>query len=294
MKILIIGAAGMLGHKLWMSYKDRHDVTAAFHSATPPRHPEVVFDPARAVTGLDAADPAAMADCLDSVRPDAVVNCAGIIKQSGAIADKETTIRVNSLLPHRLAGLCSERKIRLVHISTDCVFDGVKGHYTEDDTPCPSDFYGTSKLMGEVRDSDNAITLRTSIIGNELFSSFGLLEWLLSQKGKRVKGFDRAIYTGFTTLEMARIILTVLERFPAMKGLWQVSSEAITKYDLLRLIVDKFKLDIAVDKDEKFGCDRSLDSARFRKATGYAPPSWDAMIGELAGDQVHYPSAASK
>ena len=134
----------------------------------------------------------------------------------------------------------------------------------------------------------SSLTLRTSIIGRELHTSSGLVEWFLNNRGGHVRGFSRAIYSGFTTQALARIIADLIERFPALNGLYQVSSEPINKYDLLCLIRHSFDLPVEIEQYADFELDRSLDSSRFRAATGFIPPGWPSMIEEMASDQSQY------
>jgi dTDP-4-dehydrorhamnose reductase len=218
-----------------------------------------------------------------------VINCIGLIKQMGHLArDPLFSISLNSLLPHRISLICRAAKIRMIHISTDCVFSGKKGHYTENDPSDAEDLYGRTKFLGEVT-YPHCITLRTSIIGMELKNRLGLIEWFLAQKGT-IKGFRNAIYTGFTTDEIARIIARIIIPNPDLNGLYQVSSDPISKYDLLMLAKTAFRKEIDIQPDEEFRSDRSLDSTRFREATGYQPPSWQAMLTEMAASLPFYDS----
>ena len=170
----------------------------------------------------------------------------------------------------------------MIHLSTDCVFSGASGNYREDDPSDATDLYGKSKYLGEVSEQ-NCLTLRTSMIGNELFRRKSLLEWFLAQKGS-IRGFKKAIFSGFTTLELSRIIEMMIVRFPGASGLYHVSSEPISKYDLLNLIKTKLKLPIKILPDESFFCDRSLDSSKFRDEFDYQPPTWEEMVDELSQD----------
>jgi dTDP-4-dehydrorhamnose reductase len=172
---------------------------------------------------------------------------------------------------------------RLVHLSTDCVFSGSRGGYREEDAADADDLYGRSKLLGEVGESP-CITLRTSIIGSELSRKSGLLEWFLAQKGGSIKGFTGAIFSGFTTAELSRVIERVLVGYPQAAGLYHVSSAPISKYDLLCRLNTRLGLGVEIVPWSDFHCDRSLDSARFRAEFAYTPPSWDEMIEELARD----------
>ena len=193
------------------------------------------------------------------------------------------TFQINSLFPHKLLALCASRGARLIHLSTDCVFSGKTGGYREADTPDPVDLYGHTKLLGELQDPPG-LTLRTSIIGLELSRRTGLIEWFLAQRG-RIRGFRRAVYTGFTTREMGRIVLRLVEQHDDLHGVWHVASAPINKYTLLVELARKLRRsDVEIAPDDTFACDRSLCADRFRAATGYAPPSWDAMLTELADE----------
>ena len=177
----------------------------------------------------------------------------------------------------------------MIHISTDCVFSGKKGNYLESDQSDAEDLYGRSKFLGEVAYPPHSITLRTSIIGRELKTRLGLIEWFLSQKDKdTIRGYKRAIFTGFTTDELSRIIMNKVIPNPELTGLYHVSSDPINKYDLLQIANQAFDRNINILPDEDFFMDRSLDSTRFRQITGYQPPSWLEMIQEMAKDQSFY------
>jgi dTDP-4-dehydrorhamnose reductase len=218
---------------------------------------------------------------LEDFKPDVVVNCIGVIKQRDEAKNAEPSIAVNALFPHVLARLCGERGARVIHLSTDCVFSGTKGQpYVEEDVADARDIYGLSKYMGEVA-TPHCVTLRTSIIGHELKEKQSLVEWIFRQKGQKAKGFVHALYTGFTTHEMGDVIARVITDFPDLHGLYHASSDTISKYELLKLVNQAYKLDITVEKDEVFRCDRRLDSQRFRTKIGYQPPSWEAMIARM-------------
>ncbi len=287
MNILILGATGMLGHKLMQELSGKFDVVgtvrgnATKYAANPiiaqmPLHGDVQAESFDSVIGA-----------LASIRPDVIINCIGIIKQRPSAKSPLPSIAINALFPHRLAMLCKAMGTRLIHIGTDCVFSGRKGNYTEDDIPDAEDLYGRTKLLGEVA-YPGSLTIRTSIIGRELFSKLGLIEWFMSKRGGNVQGFAGAIYTGFTTQAMASIIGEIIEKHPDLCGLWHVSSDPISKYDLLNLVNHKFKLGIVVEKNTEFSCDRSLDSTRFRSFTGFMPPTWEEMITQMADDSTPY------
>jgi dTDP-4-dehydrorhamnose reductase len=280
MRILILGGDGMLGHQLLRHFGTRHVARATLRGPLERYAGYGLFHAGNAVDGVDVQDFGTVRRVFTGFRPDAVINATGIVKQRAEAAEAIPSIEINALFPHRLAALCAEAGTRLVHMSTDCVFSGKQGGYREDDPPDATDIYGRSKLLGEVSASP-AITLRTSIIGSELSRKTGLLEWFLAQQGT-IRGYRRAIFSGFTTTEMARIIEMLLTRYPGAHGLYHVSSAAISKYELLTLIRDRLGLSTRIEPEDDFHCDRSLDSTRFRAAFAYEPPSWPAMIDELA------------
>lgn len=271
----------MLGHQLWRRFQTAHDVWVTLRRPVASYAAYGLFDADRTISGVDAASVDDLAAAVRKVRPDAVINCIGVIKQLEAARDPLTSLTINSLLPHRLAALCKPVGARLVHISTDCVFSGRRGAYSEEDIPDAEDLYGRTKYLGEVQEP-HCITLRTSIIGRELETRSGLIEWFLSQEGHTITGYRRAIYSGLTTPVLARVIDDVLLRHPDMSGLWHVSSDPINKYDLLCLARTAFGWDGEIVPDDEFVCDRSLVSTRFRLSTAFVPPSWPAMLSELA------------
>lgn len=281
MRILILGGAGMLGHQLVASLSNDFEIWTTVRGSAQAYQQYGVFDPERTLGGIDVLNFDAVTGVMATVKPEAVVNCIGIIKQLPTAKDPFLSIAVNSLLPHRLHRLCQAVGARLLHFSTDCVFSGRAGNYTEDDPSDALDLYGRSKFLGETM-GEGALTLRSSIIGHELGAASGLLEWFLSQRGRRVQGYTHALFSGFTTHEMARIVRMVLLEHPALSGTLQVSSERINKYDLLMLIRQAYDMDVEIVPDDKIRIDRSLDSTRFRRLTGYVPPPWPRMIAEMA------------
>jgi dTDP-4-dehydrorhamnose reductase len=280
-RLLVLGGQGMLGHKLWQVAGARGlEAWATVRRAAGP-----LMVPSHAVAPVDATDPDALSAALARVRPAVVVNCIGVVKQSSVVRDPVPTLMLNAVLPHRLAGLCEASGVRLIHISTDCVFSGRRGTYRESDAPDAEDLYGRSKLLGEV--AAPALTLRTSMIGRELAGRHGLVEWFLAQPG-HVKGYRRAIFSGLTTLELARVIVDVVESHPRLEGLYHVAADAIDKFTLLGRIGEAFGHNVEIEPVDEPAIDRSLDGAAFLRATGRPVPSWDRMIGELAADSAGY------
>ena len=277
--VLVLGGTGMLGHVLWRTCRD-HGMEA-FATVREEGGPATVLDPARVISGVTVEEPDSVGRALEETGATVAVNCIGVVKQSATTRDPVATIRSNSLFPHQLAASCREREVRLIQISTDCVFSGRRGGYLEEDIPDPIDLYGRSKLLGEV-ENDATLTLRTSMIGRELERSNGLLEWFLTEAGGSVRGFTRAVFTGPTTPVLSRAIVELIDRHPTLEGLYHLGADPIDKYTLLCLLRDAFALDVQIEADDTVEVDRSLDSRRFRTATGWEPPSWPEMAAELA------------
>jgi dTDP-4-dehydrorhamnose reductase len=288
-RVLIVGGAGMLGHKLAQRFAGTFDTWVTLRSGARDYAKYGFVDPSRVIEGVDAFSFDSVVRAVATVKPQAIVNCIGIIKQLPTAQDPLISIEGNSLFPHRLANVGRAAGARTIHISTDCVFSGRKGMYTEADQSDAEDLYGRSKFLGEIG-GEGALTLRTSIIGRELRSTSGLVEWFLSQRGLRIQGWTRAVYTGFTTDALAEIIGRVIALHPELSGTWQVSSEPITKYDLLHLLRDAYATGQEIEPYDAVAIDRSLDSTRFRGATGFVPPSWPEMIRQMAADPTPYDS----
>ncbi|WP_027714513.1 SDR family oxidoreductase [Desulfuromonas sp. TF] len=279
MRILILGGDGMLGHQLLKHLSLRHEVKTTLRQDLGAYSSYCLFNKQNSFDAVDIRSLERLVEVIADFQPEAIVNAVGIVKQRPNAKESIPSLEINALLPHRLAILCKGIGARLIHLSTDCVFSGKKGNYLESDPSDAEDLYGKTKYLGEVHDN-NCLTLRTSIIGRELSRNRSLLEWFLAQKGT-VKGFTNAIYTGFTTLEMSRIIEKMLVEFPNASGVYQVSSEPINKYELLLLFREKLGHDIEIVPEDSFCCDRSLDSSRFRADFMYNPPDWNAMLEEL-------------
>ena len=286
-RVLILGGAGMLGHKLVQVFASEFDTWTTLRGPAAEYAPYRLIDRERVIEGVDALDFDSLAAVIDRIEPQAVINCIGIIKQLPTASDPVLNLTINSLLPHRLQRFCHARGARLIHFSTDCVFNGRKGAYTEGDPSDALDLYGRTKFLGETS-GDGALTIRSSVIGRELKTTGGLVEWFLAQRGHIVQGYTRAIYSGFTTTIMARIVRSILLGQPGLCGTVQVSSEPISKYELLVLLRDAFGVAVEIEPDETVHMDRSLDSSRFRAFTAFVPPSWPHMIAEMAADATPY------
>ena len=279
-KVLVLGATGMLGNTVLRLFAQSagYEVVGSARSTSALRLlPADLSD--RVICGVDVEHVDSLISLFSKVQPDVVINCIGLVKQLAEADDPLSAIPINSLLPHRLARLCGVAGARLVHMSTDCIFSGAKGMYTEADMSDAKDLYGRSKYLGEV-DYPHAITLRTSIIGHELNGGHSLVGWFLAQQGS-VKGFRRAIFSGLPTVELARVIRDHVIPHPELHGVHHVSADPINKFDLLTLISNVYGKKIHIATDDNFIIDRSLDSTRFREATGYQPQPWSELVRRM-------------
>ena len=281
MKILVLGANGMLGHVLVNSLMQdpsltvfattREEVVTQIFSKLPIK---------QMIAGVDALNIGSLESAIATVKPDVVINCIGLVKQYKDAEDIQKAMQLNAVLPHQIATLCAINKSRLIHISTDCVFSGSKGNYLESDAADAKDIYGISKYLGEV-DYPHALTLRTSIIGHELPNTsgqtHGLVEWFLAQE-KECPGYTKALFSGLPTVVLANLIRDVVLKKHDLRGVYHVSAAPISKYNLLKLVAKAYSKQIELIPDDMLVIDRSLDSSRFTEQTGFIAPSWEEMI----------------
>jgi len=274
----------MLGHKLLAhcAGQDNLDVYATALAIGPLEMGFAAKYKKRLKAGIDVENFSGIVGILEKVKPDVVINCIALIRQAQIEKNPLAAISINAQFPHRLALVCQKLGARLIQIGSDVVFDGKKGMYVEKDKINISDFYGMTKYLGEVSYS-NCVTIRTSILGHELLEKSALVEWFLAQKEK-VRGYTKAIYSGFPTVELARIISDYILPNNDLSGIYHVSSEPISKYDLLKLIAQRYGKKIEIEPDSEFILDRSLDSSLFRSITGYNPPLWVDLIDKMYMD----------
>jgi len=287
MKILILGATGMLGHKLMQVLSKKCHVAGTLRGDAR-LVAEIPFFSGMVLLGNTRADEiTTIRKAIERSDPDVIINCIGIVKQLPEAQDPLKSIAINALFPHQLAQLCQEKNIRLIHMSTDCVFSGKKGCYSEDDPSDADDLYGRTKFLGEVK-YPGCLTVRTSIIGRELGTSHGLVEWIHSQEGKTVSGYKKAIFSGLTTRALSEIIAEILADHPHLSGVYQVASTPISKYNLLNMVKKTYGMKIKIDPDESIINNRSLNPEKFKKETNIKIPSWEYMIEEMYRDPTPY------
>jgi len=281
LKVLVLGASGLIGSTLFdvLSKQKNYEVLGTVRE----ERMKHFFSPSIAsnlFVNIDLRNHDELVKMMHQIHPDVVVNCAGLTKHKAEANDPLSAIPINSMMPHQLARSCNTIGSRLIHISTDCVFSGEKGGYLEDDFTDARDIYGKSKALGEI-DYPDAITLRTSTIGHELNSSYGLLDWFLSQNESCI-GYRSAIFSGLPTIVLAEIIRDVVIPQKKLSGLYHVAAQPINKYDLLKIIAAEYGKSILISPDDSFVIDRSLNATKFHAATGYIAPEWPELIRSMA------------
>lgn len=283
-KILILGANGMIGHKVYQVLTKYHNDVWVHQRTFINSNDKIFFqNNGKLIQGLDLSNFNKLEECLNSLMPNVIINAAGITIRRGVNESIFKSIILNSALPHFLNTWVEQNNSRLIHFSTDCVFSGKDGFYDENSPLDAHDLYGKTKGLGEVI-GKNSITLRGSMIGRELENKTELLEWFLSKKNDEVKGYSNVIYSGITTLQMAYFINEIIDKFPNLTGLFNVASKPITKYDLLILLNKHFKNQSIIIKDETYISKKNLVAQKFYNTTNFSIPEWDDMIIELKKD----------
>ena len=285
MKILILGATGMLGYSLFCNLNENANLSV-FGTVRSIAGKESFFSNLKQqlITDVDAYDISSLQHAIETVAPDVVINCVGLIKQHGISKQHIDAIKINALLPHELANICDQVNAKLIHFSTDCTFTGEVGLYTEDSLPDARDLYGKSKSLGEVNYGKH-LTLRTSIIGHELTSAVSLVDWFLSQ-GESIKGFSKAVFSGLPTCYVAKLLMEYILPCPEVAGLLHLSVDPIDKYTLLKLIAEQYQKQITIAESQEMVIDRSLNSDKFRQLTQFNPPAWSELVEFMHTDYV--------
>lgn len=284
MKVLVIGATGMLGYSIFSNLSEFSNLDVYGTVRTINGLENFFPSSDKLIPNIDVKDFATLEKAVLGVKPDVVINCIGLIKQHDVSKQHVEAIEINALLPHKIAQICDIIEARLIHFSTDCVFDGKAGNYLESDVPNATELYGKSKCLGEV-DYGKHLTLRTSIIGHELKSSVSLIDWFINQKGP-VRGFSKAVFSGLPTAYVAQVLADFVFPNSSLSGLYQLSVDSIDKYSLISKVAGVYNRQIEIEKFEDFVIDRSLDSTKFREETGFVPPTWDELVAFMHTDYI--------
>ena len=289
----------MLGHQMWRRVNEwakgsSHQVFGTVRKSKDHYQALGLPNTQNLFDGVDVGEFKKLDALLNQIKPSIVINCAGITLRKKDLSDIEKCYQLNGMLPQFVGQWCNTHDAKLFHFSTDCVYDGKKGSsYLESDMPSAFDHYGQSKYLGEAS-TGNSLTMRLSIVGRELENKTELVEWILSQKDKHAKGYNAVKYSGLTTAYVAREVIRVIEKYPEISGLYHVSSEPISKYEIMEKINAKFDLNIKIEKNNEIVSNKALDCSRYEKATGFQKPSWDQMIDDLFADREFYENLKNK
>ncbi|NLN83925.1 MAG: SDR family oxidoreductase [Firmicutes bacterium] len=288
MKVLILGVNGLIGHKLFQVLnKNGFDSFGTIRKSKKDFLRYEFMQSDNIVENIQIDDISDVNIVLNTLAPEILINCVGITIRKPEINDPIKTIAINSLFPHQLAVRCAELGIRMIHLSTDCVFSGKQGMYTEDSVPDALDMYGRTKALGEVRNMDNCLTLRSSFIGTEISDKTELLEWFLAQKGKTIRGYTNAMYSGVSTTFLSSVIMDILCNYPKLSGLYQIATDTpISKYDLLKHAQKAFNIELDIQAYEGVSINKSLSGEKLKKIINFNVPSWEKMLQELAEEDL--------
>lgn len=290
MRILVLGGTGLIGNRLTRQLRQNADVYASTRTSSVEMPVlENILEPNKWIFGLDATDFQFLEAEIKRLKPDVIVNCVGVVKQQINSKNVEATILLNSVLPWRLSRFAEKYDFKLINFSTDCVFSGEIGKYKESSTPDAVDLYGRSKILGELNNA-HVLTVRTSFVGREIKTFTNLFEWVQRCRSNKIVGYKQVIYSGLTTQAISEVIEKLIFDFSALTGLWHVSSEPISKYDLICLLNNSLNLKLDIESSEEIFCDRSLDSTAFASKTGLVVPNWITMVERYALEQEWYES----
>lgn len=287
-RVLVLGVTGMLGHMLVRVLSQTHSIFGTISTSYDQNKKiDRLLPKSQCIDQLDVTDLFKVDTVIRNVQPDVVLNCVGLIKHKMDERRILDAVIVNSVFPHRLAEICTNMGVRLIHFSTDCVFAGTPGVKRLTDVPDAVDVYGSTKRLGEIT-YGTSLTLRTSFIGRQITGDEELIEWALSQRGQTISGYQNAIYSGLTTRALSDVVAQVIDQCPELIGLFQVASTPISKFDLLSELNVRLRLGMTINRNTTFECDRTLDGSEFSQTTGIQVPSWESMLSELCDDQAFY------
>jgi dTDP-4-dehydrorhamnose reductase len=288
MKVIILGVSGLIGHKLLQKLSTDFEVYGTLHREKSKYKNLALFSGQKIIENIDINEFDVLKGVLCAVNPDVILNCVGITKRKMDVNKPLDAIMVNSAFPHRLAKWSRYHKKRVIHFSTDCVFNGKIGNYNETSEASADDTYGKTKYLGEIN-YDHTLTIRSSFIGQELFDKTELFEWFLSQNGKQIKGFKNTLYSGVSTTYMAIVVKDIILNHPNLSGLYQLAPEKpISKFDLLTLAKKVFNVDVDIIADTDHIHHPTLDASKLRKAINLKVPSWEEMMARMLADKNLY------
>jgi dTDP-4-dehydrorhamnose reductase len=288
MRLLILGASGLIGHKLLLKLSIDFDVYGILHKSKENYGSIKLFAGQKIIDKVDVSDFGSICGILEVINPDVILNCVGITLRKDEINDPFKAIKINALFPHQLANWAKANNKRVIHFSTDCVFNGSTGNYTENSLTTAENIYGRTKALGEIN-YDHTLTIRSSFIGQELFGKTELLDWFLQQDGKQIKGFTNTLYSGVSTNFMAYIVKTIILDFPKLSGLYQLATEKpISKYELLCIAKKAFEIGVEIIPDDKQVHKPTLNGSKLNDKIKIEVPSWEEMMNDIALNKEFY------
>lgn len=288
MRILILGISGLIGHKLFQELSEDFEVFGTLHKSKRQYGDIHLFSGQNAIENINVSEFEILKGVLYAINPDVILNCVGITKRKSEINDACKVLTINSVFPHRLANWAEINQKRVIHFSTDCVFNGEIGNYKETSLTNAEDVYGKTKALGEI-DYKHTLTIRSSFIGQELFEKTELLDWFLSQNGNQIKGFRKTLYSGVSTIIMARVVKNIILNYPNLFGLYQLAPEKpISKYDLLCIAKEAFNVNVEIIPEDEQIHLPTLDGSKLRNEINLIIPTWHEMMNELSSQRSYY------
>ena len=279
MKILVTGIDGMIGHKIVQSLSKEFQVFGSTRKKI--KSINIGAEKCEIINHDFITDN--KLGLIDEIDPDIIINCVGITIRRGLNNSIENTKKLNSDLPHKLNHWVETNNKKLIHLSSDCVFSGKKGNYSDDSIPDANDLYGISKSNGEVT-GNNALTIRCSIVGREIYNHTELFEWLYSMKNQKIEGYKNVIYSGVTSTWMGKTINHIIKNNIDLTGIYNISAVPISKYDLLVKLADIFDLNVDISINSNIKSNKVLISKKFTEITGINSPNWNDLIVDFKAD----------
>lgn len=276
MKILVLGATGLIGSEVYRYLSKKNNVYGTYNDKD--KIKKIQYNKKK-IFYLDALNKKNFIKVIDKVKPDIVINCIGVTKHIMKVS-KNKILTINGDFPHFAKRVSNLKLSKFVQVSTDCVFDGYKGNYNESSIPNAQDFYGKSKAAGEINDKIN-LTVRTSTIGREILTKHGLLEWFLSQKSS-CYGYSKAIFNGYPTFYFVKILEKLIKK--NVTGLVNISGNKINKYTLLNKIKKIYKKKIVIKKNTSIKINRSLDNRLLNKYLPKLEKNWDKLLKKMKNE----------
>jgi len=289
MKVLVIGASGMLGGSItrYLSKTKKYEVLSTVRTESQKKVlNEWGIKNVKSCININCDDMSNLEKIVKEFKPQYIINCVGIIKQLGTKINIDEYIEINSILPHKLSLIGDKYNAKLIHFSTDCVFSGLVGNYVESDMVDAKDIYGKTKYLGEINNPYH-LTLRTSIIGHEVNRKISLIDWFLAQN-KTVNGFTKAFFTGMPSVYIAEILHKEILNRGNITGLYHLGVNPIDKYTLLNIVKKQYNKKIEIIKNNDYKINRSLNSNKIKKIIKQDEKSWEELIKKMHNEYKEY------